>query len=288
MRKKDKEVIIYIMHKILFTVGFILFQFFAVFAVEKESVTLDNLVKVFEQNPANAQNTIQLLKELNRQGKSGQHVLDRYFKTQKEADYFKEYNWVIVRDYVHDINAPQLKYVFANQNVFIQHFSKDDVFQKLDNVLVNYLESYYTKDKPNYTLHLNKIKEMGYEHYDVVSDYFSIRELREKKQAEDYFYKARKLFRYFPEDRRMIKEITAGALEIMNDVSRLKVIQLWAGKTVESKGDFEAICNYALISKKCGFGDVAKKYAGIANGLAAKTDNQPMKQKAGELLKMLN
>lgn len=29
----------------------------------------------------------------------------------------------------------------------------------------------------------------------------------------------------------MIKEITAGALEIMNDVSRLKVIQLWAGKT---------------------------------------------------------
>jgi hypothetical protein len=28
----------------------------------------------------------------------------------------------------------------------------------------------------------------------------------------------------------MIKEITAGALEIMNDVSRLKVIQLWAGK----------------------------------------------------------
>lgn len=56
----------------------------------------------------------------------------------------------------------------------------------------------------------------------------------------------------------MIKEITAGALEIMNDVSRLKVIQLWAGKTVESKSDFDAIYNYVKISQKCGFNDIAK------------------------------
>lgn len=55
----------------------------------------------------------------------------------------------------------------------------------------------------------------------------------------------------------MIKEITDGALEIMNDVSRLKVIQLWAGKTVESKKDFDALYNYALISTN-GFKDVAK------------------------------
>ena len=32
-----------------------------------------------------------------------------------------------------------LKYVFENQDKFIQHFSKDDVFQKLDNVLVRTL-----------------------------------------------------------------------------------------------------------------------------------------------------
>ena len=94
-----------------------------------------------------------------------------------------------------------------------------------------------------------------------VLDYFNIKELRLSGNAEDYFYKARKLFRYFPENRKMIKEITAGALEIMNDVSRLKVIQLWAGKTVESKSDFDAIYNYVKISQKCGFNDIAKKYA---------------------------
>lgn len=276
------------MYKILFTAGIILWNVFAVLAVEKESLTLDNLVKVFEQNPANPQTTIQLLKELNKQGKSGQDVIDRYFKTQQETDYFKDYNWTIVRDYIHDIHAPQLKYVFANQDKFIQHYSKDDVFQKLDNVLVNYLEIYYSKDKSGYAYQLQKIKEVGYEHYDIVSDYFMIRELRVNKKAEDYFYKARKLFRYFPEDRKMIKEITAGALEIMDDVSRLKVIQLWAGKTVESRGDFEAICNYAMISEKCGFDDVAKKYANIANNLAAKAGNQPMKQRAVELLRMVN
>ena len=106
--------------------------------------------------------------------------------------------------------------------------------------------------------------------------------------AEDYFYKARKLFRYFPENRQLIKEITAGALDIMNDVSRLKVIQLWAGKTVESKTDFDAIYNYVKISKKCGFDDVAKKYAVIANNLALKSNSQPMRQQADELMKMLN
>lgn len=274
--------------RILFTAGLILWSVWAGYAVEKENMNLENLVKVFEQNPSNPQNAIRLLKELNRQGKSGKDVVDRYFKTQQEADYLKDYNWEIVRDYVSDINAPQLKFVFENQDKFIQRFSKDDVFQKLDNALVNYLSNYYNKDKVGYEFHLNKIKERGYEHYDVVSDYFHIRELRITRNAEDYFYKARKLFRYFPEDRQMIKEITAGALEIVQDVSWLRVIQLWAGKTVESKADFDAICNYVKISKKCGLNDVARRYANIANSLAVQANNQPMKQQAGELFKMLN
>ena len=273
---------------ILLTMGMILWRSWSVNAIEKTAVGLDNLVKVFEQNPANPQTTLQLLKELHRQGKSGQEVIDRYFQTQKEIDYCKEYNWVIVRDYVNDINAPQLRYVFENQDKFIQRFSKDDVFQKLDNVLVNYLEKYYRQNKADYEAQLRRIKDYGYEHYDVVYDYFNIRELRVSRNAEDYFYKARKLFRYFPENRQLIKEITAGALDIMDDVSRLKVIQLWAGKTVESKTDFDAIYNYVKISKKCGFNDVAKKYAVIANNLALKSNSLPMRQQADELMKMLN
>ena len=273
---------------ILLTFGMILWGSWSANAIEKTAAGLDNLVKVFEQNPANPQTTLQLLKELHKQGKSGQEVIDRYFQTQKEIDYCKEYNWVIVRDYVNDINAPQLRYVFENQEKFIQRFSKDDVFQKLDNVLVNYLEKYYRQNKADYETQLRRIKDFGYEHYDVVYDYFNIRELRASGNAEDYFYKARKLFRYFPENRQLIKEITAGALDIMNDVSRLKVIQLWAGKTVESKTDFDAIYNYVKISKKCGFDDVAKKYAVIANNLALKSNSQPMRQQADELMKMLN
>ena len=50
------------------------------FAIEKTTVSLDNLVKTFEQNPANPQTTMQLLKELSKQGKSGQDILNRYFK----------------------------------------------------------------------------------------------------------------------------------------------------------------------------------------------------------------
>lgn len=273
--------------RILLTVGIILGSLWC-HAIDETVSDLDNLVKVFEQNPSDPQVTIRLLKELTRQGKSGQEVLDRYFKTQTEADYLKDYNWVIVRDYVNDIDAPQLKYVFENHNKFVQQFSKDDVFQKLDNTLVNHLEKFYASNKAAYEQQIKKIQETGYEHYDVVYDYFKIRELRADKKAEDYFYKARKLFRYFPENRPMIKEITAGALEIMTDVSRLKVIQLWAGKTVESKSDFEAICNYVKISQKCGFDEVARKYAKVANDLAAKSNDPSQKEQAGELMKMLN
>lgn len=274
--------------RFLLVTGLIIWSICQIYAIEKTSVGLDNLVKNFEQNPANPQITIQLLKELHKEGKSGQDIINRYFQTQKEADYYKDYNWTIVRDFVTDIDAPQLKYVFENQDKFIQHFSKDDVYQKLDNVLVNHLDVLYKQDKAHYELKLKQIKEFGYEHYDVVYDYFMIRELRANRNAEDYFYKARKLFRYFPENRQMIKEITAGALEIMNDISRLKVIQLWAGKTVESKSDFDAIYNYVKISSKCGFKDVAKKYATIANNLAKQSNIPYMKQQAGELMRMLN
>ena len=274
------------MTKIVLLVSTLLFGFVGM-ANEKEVSTLDNLVKKFEANPADSQTTIQLLEELKRQGKSNSDFVQRYFKTQKESDYLKECNWKIIRDYVNDVHAPQFKYLFDNQAKFIQCYSKDDVMQKLDDTFVGYLEKFYNTDRAEYERQLEILKNTGYEHYDVVADYFYIRQLRAERNSEDYFYKARKLFRYFPENRKMIKEITDGALEIMTDVSRLKVIQLWAGKTVESKTDFDAIYNYVLISEKCGFTDIAKKYAEIADELAKKSANQAMMEKAKELLKIV-
>lgn len=276
------------MLKIVLIVGVLLFNLVGVQAHEKEMGTLDNLVKKFEANPADPQTTIQLLRELKNQGKPNRDVVNRYFQTQKEADYLKDYNWSIIRDYVDDVNAPQIKYLFKNQSKFMQNFSKDDVFQKLDNVFVGHLEQYYNSNKIEYNKYLDFLKSSGYEHYDVVADYFYIKQLRAERKSEDYFYKARKLFRYFPENRKMIKEITDGALEIMNDVSRLKVIQLWAGKTVESKKDFDAFYNYALISNKCGFEDVAKRYAKIATSLAEESSNQTMMERAKKLLQLVN
>ena len=276
------------MLKIVLIVGVLLFNLVGVQAHEKEMDSLDNLVKKFEANPADPQTTIQLLRELKNQGKPNRDVVNRYFQTQKEADYLKDYNWSIIRDYVDDVNAPQIKYLFNNQSKFMQNFSKDDVFQKLDNVFVGHLEQYYNSNKIEYNKYLDFLKSSGYEHYDVVADYFYIKQLRAERKSEDYFYKVRKLFRYFPENRKMIKEITDGALEIMNDVSRLKVIQLWAGKTVESKKDFDALYNYALISNKCGFEDVAKRYAKIATSLAEESSNQTMMEKAKKLLQLVN
>jgi hypothetical protein len=248
---------------------------------------LEELVRRFEANPADASATVQLLKELKVQGKSNEAYLSRYFQTQQETDYLKECNWSIIRDFVNDVNAPQFKYVLENHTKFIQHYSKDDVFQKLDNTFVQHLEKFYEKDQASYDQYLNQLRASGYEHYDVVSDYFYIKQLRAERKPEDYFYKARKLFRYFPENREMIKEITDGALEIMDDVSRLKVIQLWAGKTVEVPKDFEAVYNYALISEKCGFKDVAKKYAGVANALATQSKDKAWQDKARELLRIV-
>lgn len=272
--------------KLLFTLVLWICYLPGVVALERENMQLNELERIFEKNPANPQTTQLLLKELHRQGKPAGEVLLRYFNTQPESDYLKDYNWVIVRDYVNDINAPQIQYLLDHQDAFIQHFSKDDVFQKLDNVIVNHLEKIYAVDRAKYSKEIEKLKTWGYVHYDVVEDYFKIRELRIARNSEDYFYKARKLFRYFPENRPMIKEITAGALEIMNDVARLKVIHLWAGKTVEPATDFEAVYNYVLISRKCGYTDLAKKYAGIADRLARQSGDPVLKKRAGELVEI--
>lgn len=161
------------MLKIVLIVGVLLFNLVGVQAHEKEMDTLDNLVKKFEANPADPQTTIQLLRELKNQGKPNRDVVNRYFQTQKEADYLKDYNWSIIRDYVDDVNAPQIKYLFNNQSKFMQNFSKDDVFQKLDNVFVGHLEQYYNSNKIEYNKYLDFLKSSGYEHYDVVADYFT-------------------------------------------------------------------------------------------------------------------
>lgn len=104
------------MLKIVLIVGVLLFNLVGVQAHEKEMDSLDNLVKKFEANPADPQTTIQLLRELKNQGKPNRDVVNRYFQTQKEADYLKDYNWSIIRDYVDDVNAPQIKYLFNNQS----------------------------------------------------------------------------------------------------------------------------------------------------------------------------
>ena len=159
-----------------------------VWAIEKTTPAIDNLVKVFEQNPSDAQTTVKLLEEMRKQGLSGQQeVINRYFQTQQEADYYKNYNWEIIRDYVTDLKSPQLQYVFNNCDKFVECFSRDDVFQKLDNVLVSTLEPLYKGNKKAYEAQLQRIKDIGYEHYDVVYDYFYIRELYKEKNADDYF-----------------------------------------------------------------------------------------------------
>ena len=276
------------MYKILvLAIGFFLLQVTGVEARDVQTDKLDNLMKKFEANPADISNTIMLLRELKVQGKPNDAYVQKYFQTQKESDYLKEYNWSIIRDYVEDVNTPQIKYVMNNQLKFMQNYSKDDVFQKLDNVFVKHLERFYEKDQAEYRQYLEYLKKTGYEHYEVVVDYFYIRQLREERKSEDYFYKARKLFRYFPENRQMIKEITDGALEIVSDVSRLKVIQLWAGKTVESPKDFDAVYNYALISDKCGFKDVARKYARMASTLAIQSGDLMKQDRAAALLKQV-
>ena len=48
--------------------------------MEKATSELDNLVRTFKENPANPQITIQLLRELKREGKPAKEVLDRYFR----------------------------------------------------------------------------------------------------------------------------------------------------------------------------------------------------------------
>ena len=150
--------------RIFLAAGMLFLSTCNVWAIEKTTPAIDNLVKVFEQNPSDAQTTVKLLEEMRKQGLSGQQeVINRYFQTQQEADYYKNYNWEIIRDYVTDLKSPQLQYVFNNCDKFVECFSRDDVFQKLDNVLVSTLEPLYKGNKKAYEAQLQRIKDIGYE-----------------------------------------------------------------------------------------------------------------------------
>lgn len=252
-----------------------------------DRLVIRELEQAFGKNPANISITKQLLDKIgNVKGleQKADSIVNVYLATQKESDYLTVDNWHIVKDYVDDIRSPYLFYVYKNRDLYLRNFSKDDVYQKLDDAIVNYLEPLYDpSDNTSFLTMLNRLKTEGYQHADVVSDYFFIRELNKKEHAEDYFYKARKLFRYFPENRGLIKKITADALHIIDDISHLKVIQLWAGKTIENKEDFEAYRNYALISKKCGYIDVARKSVSQMREMAKQKGDQLLIRKVSEL-----
>ncbi|MGL5683830.1 MAG: hypothetical protein ACRDDZ_12385 [Marinifilaceae bacterium] len=251
-----------------------------------DSMKIEQLQNAFNANPSDVKSTVELLNQL--EGiesfkEKTDSIINIYFSTQQEADYLKPYNWNIVKDFVDDIRSPYLRYVFKNRDKYAQQFSKDDVYQKLDNAIVDYLEPIYITNRSAFATQLTNLKEQGYQHVDIVADYFTIRELNKKEFAEDYFYKARKLFRYFPEDRCLIKQITADAITIMDDVSHLKVIQLWAGKTVEKLNDMDAIGNYILISQKCGYTDVARSFMAKMKQLAKQSGDELWIKKANEI-----
>ncbi len=74
------------------------------------------------------------------------------------------------------MNAPQIKYLFNNRPNSCRT-SKDDVFQKLITCLSVIWEQYYNSNKIEYNKYLDFLKSSGYEHYDVVADYFYIKQL---------------------------------------------------------------------------------------------------------------
>ncbi len=242
------------------------------------------LIQRFDANPSNVEVARDLLKNMVSVGLDTKNIVKKYFATQDKKEYVKEYNWEIIREYADDILAEPLSYVFKNKDEFISRYSKEEVFQKLDYSCVKYLDNLYKRDADKFTKYIGLLESSEYEHKDVIKDYFGIRKLLEQKKEDEYFYKARKLFRYFPEDRKMIKEITSGALEIMNDISRLKVIQLWAGKTVEKDNDIESLYEYSKISHKVGYSDLSLVYAKKAVLMAEQTKDMNYLEKCRQLV----
>ena len=65
--------------RIFLAAGMLFLSTCNVWAIEKTTPAIDNLVKVFEQNPSDAQTTVKLLEEMRKQGLSGQQeVINRY------------------------------------------------------------------------------------------------------------------------------------------------------------------------------------------------------------------
>lgn len=277
------------MKKLVLILGlFISFQALSlgniVCAENKSEFDITVLMKKFDANPSNVEVAKNLLKNMTNAGLDTKNVVKKYFETQEKKEYLKDYNWEIIREYASDILSEPLNYVFRNKEVFISKYSKEEVFQKLDYSCVKYLDDLYKNDVEKFTKYLDLLEESKYEHRDVIQDYFGIRELLAQNKEDEYFYKARKLFRYFPEDREMIKEITTGALKIMKDVSRLKVIQLWAGKTVEKGHDLESFYRYSKISYKVGYNDVGLFYAKKAAIIAQEKNDTDYLQKCRSLV----
>jgi thioredoxin-related protein len=66
----------------------------------------------------------------------------KYISTVKEEDLLKQNNWIVVRDFVYNHEAREIKYFLKNQPAFEKQFGKDEVEQKMAQLGKSYFSKY--------------------------------------------------------------------------------------------------------------------------------------------------
>jgi thioredoxin-related protein len=66
----------------------------------------------------------------------------KYIATVKEEDLIKRNNWIVVRDFVYNHEAREIKYFLKNQPAFEKQYGKDTIEQKLQQLGKSYFSKY--------------------------------------------------------------------------------------------------------------------------------------------------
>jgi thioredoxin-related protein len=214
--------------------------------------------------------------------------IKKYLGTVKDADLQKRVNWVLIRDYVHDLDSREIKYLVAHSDDFSKKFGKDTVEGKLANLGQRFFDRFYKPGGYNREEFEKAKKEFISQKWPGAQKTVFTNELTLNKfndKAKFYELAAAHFQEYYNNDPNSLNAMAWEFYQEVDNKEQLKAAVNMAKRATELGSSFTYMDTYAGLLYKTGNYKEAEKQATKAIESAKKSGVDP--KEAEELLRKI-
>jgi thioredoxin-related protein len=214
--------------------------------------------------------------------------IKKYLGTVKDADLQKRVNWVLIRDYMHDLDSREIKYLVEHSDDFSKKFGKDTVEGKLASLGQRFFDRFFKPGGYNKEEFEKAKKEFLSQKWPsaqktVFTTELSLNKFNDKPK---YYEMAAAHFQeYYNNDPNSLNSMAWDFYQNADNKEQLKAAVNMAKRATDLSSSFAYLDTYAALLYKTGNYKEAEKQAEKAIDAAKKSGEEP--RETEELLKKI-